>query len=188
MYRYKRLFAVLAFIALLLVLVQVFELRENFSLAYLHQKFLDHRVGGLLIFVALFALGNLMHIPGLIFLAAAVLALGEVWGGLATYLGALVASVFTFCVVRLIGGNALRQVNGAWPRYLLARLDAHPITSMALLRVLVQTLPALNVALALSGVRFRHYLAAAALGLPLPIALYCVFFDYVARSLHIPGY
>jgi len=48
-----------------------------------------------------------------------------------------------------------------------------------------QTLPALNVALALSGVRFRAYLAGTLLGLPLPIALYCLFFEQIARIMGI---
>jgi uncharacterized membrane protein YdjX (TVP38/TMEM64 family) len=46
--------------------------------------------------------------------------------------------------------------------------------------MLFQTLPALNYALALSGVRFRTYAAGTLLGLPLPIMAYCLFFDYLA--------
>jgi uncharacterized membrane protein YdjX (TVP38/TMEM64 family) len=57
-----------------------------------------------------------------------------------------------------------------------------------LLRLLLQTVPALNYALALSGVSFRQYLLGTALGLPLPIVLYCIFFDYLERLLHVPGY
>lgn len=172
----------------MLALVQFSGLRDNFNLTYLHQKFLDNELTGLLIFVALFALGNLIQIPGVIFLAAAVLALGEVWGGIATYIAAVLSCVFTFWLIRLLGGDALREINGKWPQRLLAGLDAHPIKSVALLRVLLQTVPALNYALALSGVKFRNYLTGTLIGLPLPIALYCIFFDYLARSLHIPGY
>ncbi|MES2510643.1 MAG: VTT domain-containing protein [Pseudomonadota bacterium] len=188
MHRYKRLFAVAAFLVLLLAVFHFSGLRGNFNLAYLHRKFLDNELTGLLIFVALFALGNLIQIPGLIFLAAAVLALGEVWGGIATYIAAVLSCVFTFWLIRLLGGDALREINGKWPKRLLAGLDAHPVKSVALLRVLLQTVPALNYALALSGVKFRNYLTGTLIGLPLPIALYCIFFDYLARSLHIPGY
>ena len=46
-----------------------------------------------------------------------------------------------------------------------------------------QTVPALNYALALSGVRFDTYMIGSLLGLPLPITLYCLFFDYVSQSL-----
>ena len=48
-----------------------------------------------------------------------------------------------------------------------------------------QTVPALNYTLALSGVPFRAYLIGTLLGLPLPIALYCLFFDYLARTLKV---
>ena len=40
----------------------------------------------------------------------------------------------------------------------------------------------------LSGVKFRDYLAGTLLGLPLPIVLYRVFFDYLARPSKVPGY
>jgi len=36
--------------------------------------------------------------------------------------------------------------------------------------------------LTLSGVRFRHYLPGTLLGLPLPIAVYCIFFDALAKA------
>ena len=188
MYRYKRLFAVAGFLLLLLTVFELSGLRASVNLAYLHQKFLDNIATGLLIFVALFALGNLIQIPGLVFLAAAVLTLGEFWGGVATYLAAVVSCASTFWLIRLLGGDALRELDGKWPRRLLAGLDANPVKSVTLLRVLLQTAPALNYALALSGVKFRHYLIGTVVGLPLPIALYCVFFDYLARSLQIPGY
>jgi uncharacterized membrane protein YdjX (TVP38/TMEM64 family) len=188
MFRYKRLLAVIAFLGLLLVVFQISGLRDNFSLVFLQKRFLDNEATGLLIFIVLFALGNLIQIPGWIFLAAAVLALGEVWGGLATYLAAVVSCIVTFWVIRLVGGDALRQIRGRWATRLLQRLDAHPVKSMVLLRMWLQTMPALNVALALSGVRFRSYVVAAVLGLPLPIALYCVFFDYLARALGITGH
>ena len=32
---------------------------------------------------------------------------------------------------------------------------------------------------------FRKYLVGTMLGLPLPIMLYCLFFDYLAKTLHI---
>ncbi len=65
------------------------------------------------------------------------------------------------------------------------QLDARPVASVALLRVFFQTVPALNYTLALSGIRFRHYMIGTLLGLPLPITLYCVFFDTLAHLLKI---
>ena len=106
---------------MLIAVFQLSGLRAGFNLAYLRQIFLNNEVASLLIFVALFALGNLIQIPGLIFLAAAVLTLGEVWGGIATYLAAVVSSVSTFWLIRLLGGDALREIDSKWPRRLLAQ-------------------------------------------------------------------
>jgi uncharacterized membrane protein YdjX (TVP38/TMEM64 family) len=114
-----------------------------------------------------------------------VLALGKVYGGITTYLAASASCIFTFFTIRLLGGNALRELDNRQAKRLLAGLDRRPLTSIVALRMLFQTVPALNYALALSGVRFRHYLLGTLLGLPLPIALYCLFFDYLAMWLHI---
>jgi len=183
--RYQRLIAVALFLAVLWALFQFTGLRSHFNLQFLHDSFEQHRLSGLLIFTLLFALGNLIQIPGWIFLAAAVLALGQWWGGLATYVAACVSCLFTFWLIRLLGGDSLRQLGGRVAARLFARLDAHPVQSVALLRLLFQTVPALNYALALSGVRFRSYLLGTLIGLPLPILLYTVFFDCLAQVLHI---
>lgn len=50
-----------------------------------------------------------------------------------------------------------------------------------------QTMPALNFALGLSGIHFRAYLAGTLLGLPFPIAVYCLFFDQIARLVGSGG-
>ncbi len=181
-----RLLAVLLFMALLWAVFEFSGLRAQFSVQRLQSAFEAHRLLGLLLFTALFALGNLIQIPGWLFLAAAVLALGRGWGALATYLAASLSCVSTFWVVRLLGADALRSIDGRWARRIFARLDAHPVRSVVLLRLLLQTLPALNCALALSGLRFRHYLLGTLLGLPLPIALYALFFDALARWMHWP--
>ena len=46
-------------------------------------------------------------------------------------------------------------------------------------------MPALNYTLALSGVRRRDYLLGSLLGLPLPLLVYCFFFDRIARVLQL---
>jgi uncharacterized membrane protein YdjX (TVP38/TMEM64 family) len=181
----KRLWGVIAFLALLLLVFQVSGLRQNLNLGFLHNAFLAHRLSGTLIFIALFSLGNLIQVPGWIFLAAAVLALGRVWGGVVTYLAASISCVATFCVIRGLGGDALAQLKSPLARKLLDGLHARPVTSIALLRLLFQTLPAVNVALAMSGVRLRQYMLGTWLGLPLPIALYCIFFEYLAAFFGI---
>lgn len=181
----RRILTVALFLGVLLAIFQISGLRDQFTLAFLRQTILDHQVGGLLIFILVFALGNLIQIPGWVFLAAAVLALGKVWGGLATYIAASLSCVFSFLLIRGLGGDALRQLDNRIVSRILRHLDARPIRSVLLARVMFQTLPALNYALAMSGVRFRNYLLGSLLGLPLPIAMYCLFFDALAQLLHL---
>jgi uncharacterized membrane protein YdjX (TVP38/TMEM64 family) len=181
----RRLLLVILFLLCLFALFEALGLRAQFNLASLQALILQHPVSGLLLFILLFALGNLIQIPGWIFLAAAVLALGRVYGGIVTYLAACISCVFTYFTIRYLGGDALRELDNRLAKRLLTGLDRHPLASIITLRMLFQTVPALNYALALSGVRFRHYLLGTLLGLPLPIALYCLFFDYLAMWLNI---
>lgn len=180
----RQFFTILLFLAVLAGGAELVGLREHFSVTLLQQKLAEHRTSGLMLFVLLFSLGNLIQIPGWIFLAAAVFALGRTTGGIVTYVAAISSCTVTFLTVRAIGGNALRGLNSRIARTLLGRLDASPVKNIAVLRMLFQTLPALNYALALSGVGFRRYLVGTLLGLPLPIAVYCLFFDSLASLAH----
>lgn len=185
---WRRLLVVGLFIGLLFAVFEFSGLRGHLSLGYLQQQIEANRLLGLVLFALLFSLGNLIQVPGWIFLAAAVLALGKLWGGVATYVAASLSCVCTFLIIRLLGGDALRQLDHPLAIRILARLDRQPVLAVALLRVLFQTLPALNYALALSGVRFRNYLAGTMIGLPLPIAIYCLVFDSLAHYLLPAGY
>jgi uncharacterized membrane protein YdjX (TVP38/TMEM64 family) len=183
--KYQRLLAVLLFLAILYAVFALTGLREHFTVAFLQQLIRDNLLGGLLVFVLLFSLGNLIQIPGWLFLAAAVLALGRGPGGMVTYVAASVSCVMTFLVIRFVGGDALRRMDNRVATYLLGRLDERPVASIVVLRMLFQTVPALNYTLAMSGVRLRPYLMGTLLGLPLPILLYCLFFDYLAKALKL---
>ncbi|SFH88570.1 Uncharacterized membrane protein YdjX, TVP38/TMEM64 family, SNARE-associated domain [Pseudomonas guineae] len=180
-----RLLLVIVFLLGLFVLFEALGIRAQFNLQALQALILMHPVAGLLLFTLLFALGNLIQIPGWVFLAAAVLALGRFYGGIVTYVAACVSCIATYVTISYLGGNALRELNSPLAQRLLNGLDRRPLTSIIILRMLFQTVPALNYTLALSGVRFRSYLLGTLLGLPLPIALYCVFFDYLAILLNI---
>lgn len=177
--RNSRLLAVLLFLVVLLATAQMSGLRAHFTLAFLREILAANPASGVAVFVVLFGIGNLIQIPGWIFLAAAVLAFGEVTGGFVTYLAATVSCTVTYLTVRLLGGNALQTLSNRFALHVMERLHAHPIQSVVLLRTVFQTLPAVNFALALSGIKFKKYLLGTLIGLPLPITLYCMFFDYL---------
>jgi uncharacterized membrane protein YdjX (TVP38/TMEM64 family) len=175
-----RWLAVLVFVALLWAVIELTGLRAQISLQAVRDGFAQHRLWGFAAFTLLFALANLVHIPGGFFLAAGVLALGPLWGALAAYVAACFACTVTFVVVRALGADALREVKHGIARRLLARLDAHPVRSVVLLRTVCLSSPTLNYALALSGVKLRDYVVGTLLGLPLPIAVITLLFDTVA--------
>jgi uncharacterized membrane protein YdjX (TVP38/TMEM64 family) len=175
-----RWLAVLLFVAGLWSLVELTGLRQQISLQAVREGFAQHRLWGFAAFTAMFVLANLVHIPGGFFLAAAVLALGPVWGALTTYVAACIACTVTFVVVRALGADALRELDNRLARRLFASLDAHPVRSVVMLRTVFHSVPALNYTLALSGVRLRDYVVGTLLGLPLPILVITLLFDTLA--------
>ena len=177
---WRRLLIGVVLLAALWAVVELTGLRARINPHALREGFSSHLAWGFAGFVALFALGNLIQLPGWIFLASAVLALGPAWGGAATLCAALVGCGVTFVTVRAFGGGALRELPGPLARRLFSRLDAHPVRSVAMLRLLFQTVPAMNYALALSGLRFRDYMLGTLIGLPAPLFIHAAFFDTLA--------
>lgn len=120
---------------------------------------------GVMVYVAAFIAGNLFHVPSNIFIAAAVLAYGFIPGYFLAYCTNSVSVVVSFWFARSVGGKALTAVERPWVRRVLARLDTHPVTSVALLRMAMAGAPWLNYLLAMSGVGLRPYAIGSALGL-----------------------
>ncbi len=125
---------------------------------------------GVLAFIAAFSVGELLHVPGMVFVAAAIVLWGALWGFAISFGAALVSVLVSFFLVRAVGGKALAEMERPLVKRLLSRLDRRPIQTVALLRLVLWLAPALNYALAMTNVRPRDYLVGSALGLFLPIA------------------
>jgi uncharacterized membrane protein YdjX (TVP38/TMEM64 family) len=138
-------------------------------------------VGGLVVFVLAFAIGQLLRIPGPVFVAIAILVYGRPMGTFVAVLGALVSVNVSFVVVRTIAGMPLTHVQRPFLQRLLRRINQQPLVIIATLRLIFQTAPPLNYALAMTGVRFRDHLIGSALGLPLPIAATALALDWLIR-------
>ena len=175
----KKLLFIGAFFVALFLVVEVTGLRTQLSPDNIRILFVEHTLVGLLLFCVAFSVGNLLYVPGWVFLVGAVFALGKEWGGMATFIAGLCSSTLSFYVIRRLGGTALRSLDHRWADKIFEHLDERPIVSVTLLRLLFQTLPALTYALALADIRFRHYFLGTFLGLPIPIFLYCYFFDII---------
>ena len=181
--RYQRLIGVVGFLVLLLVLVELSGVRENFTLDYVRATLNENLLVGGAFFVLLFCIGNLIQIPGWIFLAAAVLTLDKLYGGLLTYVAAVTSCLVTYAVIRLIGGDALRELDSNLAVRIFRYMDAYPIASIFALRTIFQTAPALNYSLALARVKVPHYIIGTMIGLPLPILGYCLAFELLFEEL-----
>jgi uncharacterized membrane protein YdjX (TVP38/TMEM64 family) len=138
---------------------------------------------GVLVFVVVFLIGELLQVPGLVFVSAAVLSYGQLGGGVLAYCTGVLSVVFSFFVVRGLGGAALGEIDKPWVKTVLKRLNGRPITTVAVLRIVLLLSPPLNYMLALSTIRFRDYLIGSAIGLFPPIAVFVILFDQLMRWL-----
>jgi uncharacterized membrane protein YdjX (TVP38/TMEM64 family) len=139
---------------------------------------------GLVGFTVLFSTGQLLlRVPSPVFIAAAVAVYGRNLGLLVALLGILVSVTVSFAAVRASAGQALADVQRPFVRRLLSKIDNHPVTTVALLRLAFQAAPPLNYALPMTTVRWRDHLLGSILGLPVPVAVMARFFDWVLHSV-----
>ncbi|MBO6939067.1 MAG: VTT domain-containing protein [Deltaproteobacteria bacterium] len=178
-----RLALLVVFLVGLFVLGAATGWTDRFTLEGIRETIAGAGLWGFAIFIGAFAVGELLHVPGFLFVAAAVLAYGRLAGGAAAYVGAVVSVVVSFAVVRAVGGRALGGLKNARVRKILDRLEERPVRVVAILRLLLWMAPPLNYALALSPVRFRDYLIGSAVGLVVPIALASAFLDWFIQYL-----
>jgi uncharacterized membrane protein YdjX (TVP38/TMEM64 family) len=175
-----RLALLAALVVALLALAHFSGLGTRFTAAGLRETIQAAGAWGALVFIGIFALGQLAHVPGLVFYVASVFAYGRGWGVVVSYFASLVSVSVSFAFVRSIGGQPLAALKNRRMQQLLSKLDERPLLTMFLLRSVFWTAPALNYALALTRVRFTQYLASTAAALILPLiaisALYGTFF------------
>ena len=127
-------------------------------------------VGGFLVFVAVFCIGQLLYIPGFVFVMVSGLAYGPAWGSLASIIAATISVAVSFVIVRTIGGQPLKNLDIKRPflQKPLDRLEQQPIRSMIVIRLFLWAIPPVNYTLAMSGVTFREYMIAAVIGMTPP--------------------
>ena len=144
-------------------------------------------------FALAFAVGELFHVPGLVFVAAAVFTYGRGYGLLVSYFSALFSVAFGFTVTRCMnGGVTIEQLELPVPRgcerccrclnWTVERLKVAPIRSVACLRLVFFLSPQLNSGLAFTGVKFAPYMAGSALGIPAQLVLAVFLLDFLLEA------
>jgi uncharacterized membrane protein YdjX (TVP38/TMEM64 family) len=136
---------------------------------------------GAIVYTAAFILGQMMHLPGLLFVAAGTFAWGAALGGVIASVAATVAVVVNFAMVRTVGGGALVELRRPVIARIIFSLHRRPKLTMIVTRCLFMTSPLLSTLLALSGVRHRDHALASAVGMLVPIFAWAFVFDAALR-------
>jgi uncharacterized membrane protein YdjX (TVP38/TMEM64 family) len=165
----------------LLVLAKATGLTEHLHVPELRARMARAGWWGPVIYIAAFTVGELLHVPGTLFIAAAVLSYGRAWGTPLAFVGAVVSFSVCFVVVRAVGGRALGTIPWRFARRILAHLDEHPIRTVIALRLVLWLTPQLNYVLALSNISFRSYFVGSTTGLAIPVVVLAYGLDYFLR-------
>jgi uncharacterized membrane protein YdjX (TVP38/TMEM64 family) len=131
--------------------------------------------------VLIFVVGQLLHIPGLMLQAAGILVWGRFAGFGVSWLAALVSVSVTFVIVRAAGGAALTELESPRVKKVLARIEARPVLTVILVRTVFWLAPWSTYALALSHIRYRHFLLGSAVGLAAPMLAAAFVFERLFR-------
>jgi uncharacterized membrane protein YdjX (TVP38/TMEM64 family) len=124
---------------------------------------------GILVYLVACTAFNLLQVPGMVLIFAAIVAWGPWLGGFLGWLGAVTSASTTFVLVRAIGGQALGRIRHPWARRMLDGLERRPILTMVVLRALMQAAAPLNATLALTNLGYPRYLLGSAIGLIPPV-------------------
>ena len=135
------------------------------------------------IFIILFCVANLLYIPGWIIISAPILVLPPMNAYLLILVGAITSCCLSFFLIGYFGKGLLNELNNKYANKALIKLEQRPLLTVFALRILMQTNPALNYTLSMSKIRFKDYFLGTVLGLPLPIAIYCIFYDFITDFL-----
>lgn len=128
---------------------------------------------GVFAFLLVFAVSALVAAPGMIFILAALTAYGPLVGLPVAFIGGLLAATSAFFTARWAGGGAPRAPEGSGRlACALKGLVKHPVAVVAGLRAVFVLAGPVNLALALSPLRYRDYLVGTAVGLVPPLLVY----------------
>ena len=167
-----RILGLLVLVGLLFWGAHASGLTDNFTIESARDQMEAAGAWGVVVFVGLFIVGDLLHVPGLIFVAGAILAYGTIEGLILGYFGALTGQSFNFWLIRKVGGRPLAEIEKPLVKKVMANLSERPIRTVVTLRMIFVVMPAVNYGLAMSQLRYRDYLLASAIGLIPPMSLF----------------
>jgi uncharacterized membrane protein YdjX (TVP38/TMEM64 family) len=167
----QRLVILLAVSLALMAIGRFSSFSEYFSLGFLTKLIVKSGGFGVLIFIMVYIIGTLMNIPGVLFLVIVFMVYDPIEGLLVGYVGTLVAMTVHFYFTRALGGEVLSEIKQPFIRKQMMRLTSKPIRTTVILRLVLFVSPPVNYALALSSIRFKHFLVGSMIAMPFNLVL-----------------
>lgn len=178
--------ATLVKVAVLIVLVAAIGVavlyREQFNAAALEQWVADAGVAGPLVFMAIYAIGTVLFLPGSVLTLAGGALFGPLWGTLYNLTGATIGATIAFLIARYLAASWVENKAGGRTKQLIQGVEAEGWRFIAFVR-LVPLFPfnILNYALGLTRIKLTHYVIASYLCM-LPGAFAYTYLGYAARQ------
>ncbi len=175
----------LTLIFILYLLGRYFGISERFDPEALRVVVGETGLLGVLIYLLLFCAGLVLSVPGIIFMVASGLAWGGFYGTLVAWIGANLAIIFSFTVVRRFNGAGFESadITNKYLKRLLHGLELYPIRTIIISRFFFSTAPGLNYGFALSSVTDRQHLVGTLIGTTVPVTSIVFFSDWLAGQL-----
>jgi len=183
--RRARLLMLLALLFILYLVGRYFGVAERFDPQALRVVVGETGWLGVLIYLLLFCAGLVLSVPGIIFMVASGLAWGGFYGTLVAWVGANLAIIFSFAVVRRFNGAGFESedIVNKYLKRLLHGLEVYPIRTIIISRFFFSTAPGLNYGFALSSVTNRQHLIGTLVGTTVPVTSIVFFSDWLAGRL-----
>ena len=162
------------------------------ALALLHRAVLDpaslqHQIQATgpwapIAFIALFAMGTVVFLPGAVFGLTGGALFGPAWGTVWNLIGATLGATLAFLATRYIAGGWVRRRTGGRLQELIQGVEAEGWRFVAFVR-LVPLFPfnLLNYALGLTRIRLDHYILASLLAM-IPGTIAYTWLGYAGRE------
>lgn len=162
-------------VIVLLSLERTVHIHEYFTRDKLRKLVTDAGYWGPPVYTGLFCTGELLHVPGAVFIIIAVLAYGEWWGGMLAIVSAWISVSFAFGVTRFCFGTALAEIESPFVKHLVHRLKEFPVRTVITLRLFTFLAPSVNYFLAVTPIRFYEFFVGSAIGLTPPLLVFIFF-------------
>lgn len=137
---------------------------------------------GPLVFMAVYALGTVLFLPGSVITLAGGALFGPVWGTLYNLTGATLGAALAFLVARYLASDWVQRRAGGWTKQLIDGVEKEGWRFVAFVR-LVPLFPfnLLNYALGLTRISLLHYVVASYVFM-LPGAIAYTYLGYAGRE------